>query len=90
MSGRRQVTPSITVLGRDTCEDTVRSLAHLTAGAIPHAYRNVELDPGADALIRSFNDGRRVTPTILFGDPAAPSRVSSSPATRTSTPRLRS
>ena len=67
--------PSITVLGRDTCEDTVRVRAHLAALSIAHDYRNVELDPLADALIRTFNAGERVTPTILLGDPSAPTRV---------------
>jgi glutaredoxin len=67
--------PPILVLGRDTCEDTTRSRAHLTARGIPFSYRNHELDPGADALIRAHNSGRLVTPTILLGDPVRPSRV---------------
>lgn len=65
----------ILVLGRDTCEDTTRSREHLTARGIPFQYRNHELDPGADALIRAHNDGRLVTPTILLGDPVRPARV---------------
>lgn len=67
--------PTILILGRDTCEDTIASRAHLDAQAIPYTYRNVEFDPDADALIRSYNDGGWVTPTILIGDPDAPSRV---------------
>jgi len=74
------VMPRILVLGRDTCEDTIRSRAHLGARGIPYEYRNVELDPEADALNRSFNDGVRVTPTILVGDPEAPSSVLSEPS----------
>ena len=74
------VMPRILVLGRDTCEDTTRSRAHLGARGIPFEYRNIELDPEADALIRSFNDGERVTPTILLGDPDAPARVLSEPS----------
>ena len=69
------VVPPILVLGRDTCEDTSRARAHLTARGIPFSYRNHELDPGADALIRAHNGGRLVTPTILLGDPVRPSRV---------------
>lgn len=65
----------ILILGRDTCEDTVRSRAHLDAAAISYTYRNVEFDAAADALNRSYNDGNRVTPTILIGSPDAPSRV---------------
>ena len=73
-------TPPILVLGRDTCEDTMRSLAHLRAAGIPHTYRNVEIDPEADVWIRSFHDGNRRTPTILIGDPATPARVLTEPS----------
>lgn len=72
--------PSIVVLGRDTCEDTVRSRAHLDARGIPYLYRNVEFEPAADTLIRSYNDGEWRTPTILIGDPAAPSIVLREPS----------
>jgi glutaredoxin len=67
--------PPILVLGRDTCEDTTRSRAHLARRGIPFAYRNVELDAEADAINRSYNEGARVTPVILIGDPARPGRV---------------
>ncbi len=67
--------PPILVLGRDTCEDTIRSRAHLTERGIPFSYGNVELDPEADARNRSYNDGHRVTPVILIGDPNQPGRV---------------
>lgn len=64
--------PEILVLGRDTCEDSTRSRAHLTARGIPFAYRNVEFDAEADAINRSYNSGHRVTPVILIGDPVRP------------------
>jgi len=67
--------PPILVLGRDTCEDTIRSRAHLAARAIPYHYGNVELNAEADARNRSFNGGARVTPVILIGDAARPGRV---------------
>ncbi|NJD27805.1 MAG: hypothetical protein FIA92_05855 [Chloroflexi bacterium] len=67
--------PHVLVLGRDTCEDTTRARAHLAARGVAFSYRNYELDPGADAMIRAHNDGRLVTPTILLGDPVRPSRV---------------
>ena len=67
--------PPILVLGRDTCEDTTRSRAHLVARGIPFAYRNVEFDAEADAINRSHNAGVRVTPVILIGDPVRPGRV---------------
>ena len=67
--------PAILVLGRDTCEDSTRSRAHLRARDIPFVYRNVEFDPEADAINRSYNSGVRVTPVILIGDPKHPGRV---------------
>jgi glutaredoxin len=67
--------PPILVLGRDTCEDTIRSRDFMNAAGIPYIYRNVDLDPEADARNRSYNGGDRVTPVILVGDPEAPSAV---------------
>jgi glutaredoxin len=67
--------PQILVLGRDTCEDTIRSRGYLHLQGIPYVYRNVELDPAADEWNRSFNGGDRVTPVILVGDPNDPSAI---------------
>jgi glutaredoxin len=67
--------PDILILGRDTCEDTIRARGRLHQLGIPYVYRNVELDPVADAWNRSFNGGERVTPVILIGDPDNPSAV---------------
>jgi len=67
--------PEILILGRDTCEDTIRSRGHLQLLGIPYVYRNVEIDPDADARNRSYNGGNRVTPVILIGDPDNPTTV---------------
>lgn len=67
--------PEILILGRDTCEDTNRSRGHLHLLGIPYVYRNVELDAAADAWNRSYNDGERVTPVIVVGDPDHPTAV---------------
>ena len=67
--------PPVLILGRDTCEDTIRSRGYLHLQGIPYVYRNVELDDDADAWNRSFNGGERVTPVILVGDPGQPSSV---------------
>lgn len=67
--------PEIVILGRDTCEDTIRCRGELHLLGIPYVYRNVELDRVADALIRSYNDGEQITPTILVGDPENPKTV---------------
>ena len=49
--------PSVLVLGRDTCEDTIRSKALLAQRGIPFSYLKVDEDPAADAWIRRLNDG---------------------------------
>ncbi|HJP89748.1 MAG TPA: glutaredoxin domain-containing protein [Candidatus Limnocylindrales bacterium] len=67
--------PEILILGRDTCEDTIASRAHLDKLGIPYVYRNVEIDTDADVWNRSYNDGNRVTPVILIGDPQHPTAV---------------
>jgi hypothetical protein len=67
--------PEILVLGRDTCEDTIRSRDRLHLLGVPYVYRNVELDPAADAWNRSFNEGERRTPVILVGDPDRPAAI---------------
>jgi glutaredoxin len=75
--------PEILILGRDTCEDTNRSRGHLHLLGIPYVYRNVELDPAADARNRSYNGGDLVTPVILIGDPDHPTAVLIEPSDAT-------
>jgi glutaredoxin len=65
----------VLVLGRDTCEDTIRARDHLRERGVRYRYGNVEFDPEADARNRSYNGGERVTPVILIGDPAEPATV---------------
>ena len=67
--------PPVLVLGRDTCQDTIRARDHLRARGVPYRYGNVEFDPEADARNRSYNRGERVTPVILIGNPAEPTTV---------------
>lgn len=64
--------PPIVVLGRDTCEDTVRARAVLVRHGVPFTYLKVDEDAAADAWIRRLNDGKWRTPTILIGDPEQP------------------
>jgi glutaredoxin len=74
--------PAILILGRDDCADTSRVREHLVRRSVPFVYRNIHLDPGADARIRELNGGDRITPTILLGDPEAPVRVLVEPSNR--------
>jgi glutaredoxin len=70
----------ILVLGRDTCEDTVRSIALLREHGIPFDYLHVDEDPAADAWVRRLNGGARRTPTILVGDRDSPDVVLREPS----------
>jgi glutaredoxin len=72
--------PPILVLGRDTCEDTVRSRALLVRHGVPFTYLKVDEDAAADAWIRRLNDGRWRTPTILVGDPDRPEIILREPS----------
>jgi glutaredoxin len=72
--------PPILVLGRDTCEDTTRSLALLARRGIPFTYLKVDEDAAADAWIRRLNDGGWRTPTILIGDPDRPDAILREPS----------
>ena len=72
--------PVIVVLGRDTCEDTIRSHALLVQRGIPSTYLKVDEDDAADAWIRRLNDGRWKTPTILIGDPDRPDSILREPS----------
>jgi glutaredoxin len=71
---------SITVLGRDTCEDTTASRAFLDAHGVAFTYLKVDEDPVADAWIRRLNEGGWRTPTILIGDPEEPTAILREPS----------
>ena len=75
-----KATPPILVLGRDTCEDTVRSLALLVRLGVTFTYLKVDEDEAADAWIRRLNDGKWRTPTILVGDPDRPEMILREPS----------
>jgi glutaredoxin len=72
--------PAILILGRDTCEDTTRSRRYLDERGIPYGYRRVDREPQADEWIRSLNDDMWITPTILIGNPHAPSQILREPS----------
>ncbi len=72
--------PHIVILGRDTCEDTIRSRRLLIRRAVPFTYLKVDEDPAADAWIRRLNDGGWRTPTILIGDPDRPDSILREPS----------
>jgi mycoredoxin len=67
--------PPIVILGRDTCDDIVRSRGRLVRRQIPFTSLKVDEDAAADAWIRRLNGGTRRTPTIVSGDAERPALI---------------
>lgn len=58
----------ITVYGTDTCKDTNRTRRHLDEMGATYRYVNIESDPEAERKVREWNEGKRATPIVVFGD----------------------
>jgi thioredoxin reductase (NADPH) len=61
-------TPSIIIYGTTWCPDCRRSKQFLAENRIQYAWVDIEQDPSAMAEVERINDGKRVVPTIVFGD----------------------
>lgn len=59
---------SITIYGSVTCEDTALVTARLRALKIPFALYQREEDARVNAILEKYNNGNRITPTLVFGD----------------------
>jgi thioredoxin reductase (NADPH) len=60
--------PDITVYGAYWCPDCRVSKQFLGEHQIPYNWINIEEDKEAEQLITELNNGKRVIPTITFGD----------------------
>ena len=60
--------PDITVYGAYWCPDCRVSKQFLGEHQIPYNWVNIEEDKKAEQFITELNDGKRVIPTITFGD----------------------
>jgi len=58
----------ITVYGAHWCPDCRRSKVFLGEHQIPYNWVDIEEDPVAQQLVIELNQGKRIVPTILFGD----------------------
>ena len=58
----------VKVYGADWCEDTQRTLAHLSRLSIPFEYINVDLDKSAEEWIKQQNHGKRNTPAVEINE----------------------
>lgn len=62
--------PTITVYGAFWCPDCRRSKQFLGEHQIPYTWIDIEQDPEAERFVIATNDGKRIIPTIVFGDGA--------------------
>ncbi len=58
----------ITVYGAHWCPDCRRSKQFLGEHQIPYRWVDIEQDPVAEQYVIEQNQGRRIIPTIVFGD----------------------
>jgi mycoredoxin len=56
----------LVVYGTQTCPDTQRTRHQLESLGVPYEYVDVEKDEAADARVKEWNGGRRMTPTVLM------------------------
>lgn len=61
-------TLEITLYGAHWCPDCRRAKQFLGEHQIPYAWVDIEQDPAAEQFVIARNDGKRIIPTILFGD----------------------
>jgi thioredoxin reductase (NADPH) len=60
--------PQITVYGAYWCPDCRRSKQFLGEHQIPYQWVDIEQDPAGEAIVLQKNGGKRIIPTIVFGD----------------------
>lgn len=58
----------ITIYGAYWCPDCSRSKQFLGEHQIPYGWVDIEADPEGEAYVIAKNDGKRIIPTITFGD----------------------
>jgi mycoredoxin len=54
------------VYGTDACPDTRRTRHQLESLGVPYQYVDVERDEAAEARVKEWNGGRRMTPTVVL------------------------
>jgi len=59
---------SIKFYGAMWCGDTRRARAWFDDHHVPYEWIDIEVDPAAEAIVKSLNRGNRSIPTIVFGD----------------------
>jgi glutaredoxin-like protein len=60
--------PEISVYGVDWCPDCRRAKKFLGEWGIEYKWVDIEQDAEGLAYVEEVNKGKRITPTIVFGD----------------------
>jgi thioredoxin reductase (NADPH) len=60
--------PDITMYGADWCPDCRRAKKFLGEQQVEYKWVDIEQDPEAVAYVERVNKGKRIIPTIVFGD----------------------
>ncbi len=63
--------PQITVYGAYWCPDCRRSKQFLGEHQIPYHWVDIEQDPAGEQFVIAKNNGKRIIPTVVFGDGSA-------------------
>jgi thioredoxin reductase (NADPH) len=63
--------PQITVYGAYWCPDCRRSKQFLGEHQIPYQWVDIEQDPAGEEFVIAKNNGKRIIPTVVFGDGSA-------------------
>jgi thioredoxin reductase (NADPH) len=58
----------ITVYGADWCKDCRNSKQFLGEHQIPYQWIDIEQDKAGERFVLDKNQGKRIIPTIVFGD----------------------
>ena len=66
---------AIVVYGVDTCEDTTRTRDHLDELGIGYTYVNLDVDAEAERRVREWNNGKRITPTVVLSSASGSKRM---------------
>jgi glutaredoxin-like protein len=60
--------PNITMYGADWCPDCRRAKWFLDLHQIQYKWVDIDQDREASAYVERINKGKRIIPTIVFGD----------------------
>jgi thioredoxin reductase (NADPH) len=63
-----EASPDVTLYGATWCPDCRRSKAFLAEQRVQYHYVDLEDHPEATGIVEGYNDGKRIIPTIVFGD----------------------